>query len=71
MDAVEKFRQALLPFRKYANRIFLVGIVAWTISLIISFNSDTINWATKILILAYLLLAWMMIHITGNREKQE
>lgn len=68
MNAVEKFRQALLPFHKYAKWLLLAGFVAWLLALVIEIQSGYINISTWVM-LAYLILAFL-IYISGNKVKQ-
>jgi hypothetical protein len=68
MNAVEQFRQAILPFHKYAKWILLFGFVAWLLILVIEIQSGQIHISTWV-VLAYLVLAWL-IYISGNKVKQ-
>jgi hypothetical protein len=66
MSAVEQIRNAIFPFRAYANWIFLIVLAGWTLTLMIGFFRGNNDWPAILLILAYLALAGLMILIIRN-----
>jgi hypothetical protein len=66
MSAIEQIRNAIFPFRTYANWIFLIVLAGWTLTLVIGFFSGNSDWPAILLILAYLALAGLMILIIRN-----
>ncbi|TVQ11873.1 MAG: hypothetical protein EA364_09655 [Balneolaceae bacterium] len=66
MSAIEQIRNAIFPFRTYANWIFLIVLAGWTLTLVTGFFSGNSDWPAILLILAYLALAGLMILIIRN-----
>ncbi|MFU8862199.1 MAG: hypothetical protein ACNA8K_17470 [Cyclonatronaceae bacterium] len=63
MNAVEQFRNAVFPHRTYANWVFLVVLVGWTLFLLMRFFRGDSDWPTILLILMSLTLTGWMIRI--------
>ena len=68
MNAVEQFRNAVFPYRTYANWIFLVVLVGWTLFLVMRFFRGDSDWSTILLILMSLTLAGMIIMIIRSNN---
>jgi hypothetical protein len=58
-----------MDIKSTANLFLLVALVAWVLSLVIGFFMGQINWSLSLIILAFLLAAWLL-HINANYEKK-
>jgi hypothetical protein len=58
-----------MKYNSTVRWLLIAGIIAWAISLMIGLFTGQTNWSLSLIILAFLLAAWLL-HINANYEKK-